>query len=629
VSEGVVDWLTIASKYFLEPNLTYALLLLIPFFLLYLIRPKPRQKVMPSLMFLFKDMGRDRKMQFFRKLIQNLLFIFQLLILLFLLTSAAKPFIDVTKESLFKNTVLVLDASASMKSDYKGGTRLDEAVSLAKKNLGSINTVILVKKTPEVVLVEEDIGKVRDYLSKLKPTDTPTNLYEAISTAGGYAKSDSRVVVISDFIDTETDTDLDTAKKTLEAQGIKVDFIRVFEPVKNIGIVDLIIDNEKTSAVVKNYNAGNVSVKIKVNTLEETMGIPPNSQELFTFSTPPGTSKVEIEANGMKDGFAVDDVAFISTPSDTKKKVIIITNNLNYQKTYLYNAFSVMKNVAVDVAIPPKIPDLSNYDVFVLKDIDPNLILPGTFAGIKKEVEEKGKAAILLAQSNPTLLSIDFHGLLPMWTNETLTSTGTNIIAGSTESITANIEFGVTKKYFRMNLEPEKPVVVLAGTDDDNPIVTFNNLGSGKIFFYGILDEDKQADTGFAKSPVFFVFWKRIIDFATNTPSIKNLNYLTGSTLSFSKEERIQTPEGRITAKSLSLDYEGLYTLNDRTIAISLINDQESDVSKAGTIDEKGISQSSDKFKDKVPYELTDYLIVLAILVLFMEFIYIKMRGDL
>ena len=626
----MVDWISTASKFFLEPNLTYALLLLIPFFLLYLIRPKPRQQVMPSLMFLFKDMGRDRKMQFFRKLIQNLLFIFQLLILLFILTAIAKPFINVAKESLFKNTVLVLDASASMKSDYKGGTRFDEAVSLAKKNLGSINTVILVKKIPEVVLVEEDTGKVRDYLSKLKPTDTPTNLYEAISTAGGYAKSDSRVVVISDFIDTETDTGLDTAKKTLEAQGIKVDFIRVFEPVKNIGITDLIIDNEKTSAVIKNYNSENVSVKIKINTLEETMGIMPNSQELFTFSTPPGTSKVEIEPIGMKDGFAVDDVAFISTPSATKKRVIIITNNLKYQNTYLYNAFSVMNNVAVDVAIPPKIPDLSSYDVFVLKDIDPNLILPGTFTGIKKEVEEKGKAAILFAQSNPaTLLSIDFHGLLLMWTNETLTSTGTNIIAGSTESITANIEFGITKKYFRMNLMPEKPVVVLAATDDNDPIVTCNKLGTGKFFFYGILDEDKQADTSFAKSPVYFVFWKRLMDFATNTPSIKNLNYLTGSTLSFNKEERIQTPEGRITTKSLSLDYEGLYTLNDRTIAISLINDQESDVSKAGAAGENGISQSSDKFKDKVPYELTEYLIVLAILILFMEFIYIKMRGDL
>lgn len=626
----MVDWITIASKFFLEPNLTYALLLLIPFFLLYLIRPKPRQQVMPSLMFLFKDMGRDRKMQFFRKLIQNLLFIFQLLILLFILTALAKPFINVTKESLFKNTVLVLDASASMKSDYKSGTRFDEAISLAKKNLGSINTVILVKKIPEVVLVEEDTGKVRDYLSKLKPTDTPTNLYEAISTAGGYAKSDSRVVVISDFIDTETDTGLDTAKKTLEAQGIKVDFIRVFEPVKNIGITDLIIDNEKTSAVIKNYNSENVSVKIKINTLEETMSIMPNSQELFTFSTPPGTSKVEVEANGMKDGFAADDVAFISTPSATKKRVIIITNNLKYQNTYLYNAFSVMNNVAVDVAIPPKIPDLSSYDVFVLKDIDPNLILPGTFTGIKKEVEEKGKAAILFAQSNPTtLLSIDFHGLLSMWTNETLTSTGTNIIAGSTESITANIEFGITKKYFGMNLMPEKTVVVLAATDDNNPIVTFNNLGTGKVFFYGILDEDKQADTSFAKSPVYFVFWKRLMDFATNTPSIKNLNYLTGSTLNFNKEERIQTPEGRITTKSLSLDYEGLYTLNDRTIAISLINGQESDVSKTGAADENGISQPSDKFKDKVPYELTEYLIVLAILILFMEFIYIKMRGDL
>jgi hypothetical protein len=279
----VVDWITAASNYFLEPIWLYALFLLILFILIYLIRPKPKQKIIPTLMFLFKDLGQDKKMNFFRKLIRDLLFLFQFFILLFLLVSAAKPYVNVTKESLFKNTVLVLDVSASMNSDYKSHTRFDEAVDLARKNLGIVNTVILAKKTPEVVLVEESSGAVRDYLNKLSPTDTPTNLYESISTAGGYAKSDSRVVVISDFIDTETDTGLDTAKKTLEAQGIKVDFIRVFEPVDNVGIIDLMIDNEKTSAVIKNYNQQPVEAKLKINSLEETLSIPANSQELFTF----------------------------------------------------------------------------------------------------------------------------------------------------------------------------------------------------------------------------------------------------------------------------------------------------------------------------------------------------------
>jgi hypothetical protein len=626
---SAVDWIASAGKFFLEPTWLYALLLLIPFILLYLIRPKPKQRVIPTLMFLFKDMGRDRKMTFFRRLIQDLLFILQFFALLFILVSVAKPYVNVSKESLFKNTVLVVDVSASMKAEYKGETRFEDAVELAKDNLGLINTVVLAKKTPEVALIDASSGEVRNYLDKLEPTDTPTNLYEAISTAGGYAKGDARVVVISDFIDTETDTDLETAKKTLEAQGIKVDFIRLFEPVPNIGIVDLIIDNEKTSAVIKNYNDEAVEAELKINSLEETLSIPANSQELFTFSTPPGTSKLELDTPGAKDGFSVDNAAFISAPADIKKKILLITNNPNPKKTFLFNAFDVMKNTVIDVAVPPKIPDLEGYDIYVFKDLNPNLILPGTFTGVKKMVEEKGKAAIIAVQTQPVgFLSLDYYGLMPLRCNETITFT-TNIIPGTSESFTANVEFGITKKYFRTSPIEGKNVIIIAADDANVPLITFSTLGKGKIFFYGILDEDKEADAGFAKSPVYFVFWKRIVDFATNTPSIKTLNYNTGSVLNFNEEQNIQTPKGRISTKSLNLDNAGLYTLNDRVIAINLLDEKESDVSKEGGQNNQGFTQSSEKFKEKIPYELVDYLIILAIILLLLEFIYIKLRGDL
>lgn len=623
----MVDLLTSAVRFFLEPIWLYALLLLIPFILLYLIRPKPKHKKIPSLMFLFKDLGRDRKTNFFRRLIRDLLFLLQLLILLFLLLSVAKPYINVAKESLFKNTVLVLDISASMKTDYNGKTRFDEAVKLAKKNLGTINTLVLAKKTPEVVLVDEDAGKVKDYINKLEPTDTPTNLYDAISTAGGYARSDSRIMVISDFIDTETDTGLDTAKKTLEAQGIKVDFIRVFEVVNNVGIVDLDIDEKKTSAVIKNYNKEVVDVNLKINSLEETISIPPDSKELFTFSTPAGTSKLELEVLGVRDGFKADNTVFISAPGDSERKVLLITNNLNPEKIFLFNAFDVMKNTLIDVAAPPKIPNLDTYDVFIFKDINPNLILPGTFKSVKKEVEDKGKTVIITVQTD--FLNLNYYGLMPLRYNQTITS-NTNILASSSESLTANIEFGITKKYFRTSpLEGISLVIIAAAAEDNTPLITFSSLGKGKVFFYGILDEDRGADTSFAKSPVYFVFWKRLTDFATDTPSIKNLNYMSGSVLNFKEEQRIQTPKGRVTTQSLSLDNTGLYTLNERAIAINLLNEKESDVSNKASLGEQGFFQPSDRFKEKVPFELVQYFIIIALILLLLEFLYIKLRGDL
>jgi hypothetical protein len=72
----------------------------------------------------------------------------------------------------------------------------------------------------------------------------------------------------------------------------------------------------------------------------------------------------------------------------------------------------------------------------------------------------------------------------------------------------------------------------------------------------------------------------------------------------------------------------GLYTLKDRTVAINLISEQESDVSNENKLVTEGVSQTGERFKEKVPFELTSHLIIAAIILLLLELIYIKMRGD-
>lgn len=614
-----------AAKYFLDPKMSYALGLIVVFLLFHLIKPKPRHHVMPTLMFLFRDMGKRRAANFLRKLLTNLLFLLQLLILISIVVASAKPFMSVSKETLFKNTVLVLDTSSSMKAPFEGKTRFDEAIGLAKDNMGSVNTLILVKKIPQAVLVDESAGKVKDYLSKLSPTGSPTNLYAAISTAGSYAKPDSRIVVISDFIDTNTDTDLNTIKKTLESQGIKVDFIKVSSKVPNIGIVDLSVTDSKTTAVIRNYNSEAARVKLNINDLYEEISISPNSKEVFTFSTPPRTNKLEMHIMEGHDEFKEDNVAYISAPSDVKKRVLLITNNPDYKDMYIYNAMDVMKTADIEEAIPPKIPDLGSYDVFIFKDVNPNLILPGTFKGVKKEVEERGKSAIVIAQSN--FLSVNYQGILPFIPQDLKKET-TNILPTGGESITNSIDFGVTKKYFTVKPIEGRAISILVTAEDKTPLVVFNKLGAGNTIYYGVLDEDDEAESFFGKSPSYFVFWKRTLDFITNTPSVKNLNYKTGSYISFPEEQTIETPTGKVKTKDLLLDNQGLYTLKDRIVAINLANEKESDVSSEFEQSEEADAQSGERFKEKVPYEFTDYLLYAAIIILLLELLYIKMRGD-
>jgi hypothetical protein len=617
--------MVLASQYFLDTKLIYAFLLLIIFILFHLIKPKPKYQVMPTLMFMFKDMGKSRSTNFLRNLITNLLFLLQLLAILFLVSAAAKPYTEVAKETLFKNTVVVLDTSASMKAPYEGKTRFDAAKKEAADALGSVNTLILVKKVPQAVLIDESSGKAKNYITKLKATDAPTNIYAALSMAGTYAKPDSRIVVISDFVDTSSEAELANLKKSLESQGIKVDFIKTSAPVPNIGIVDLSISETKTTIVIKNFNPEASKIRIKIGNFEEERSIAAESREVFSFVTPPLANKVEIDILEGQDGFKEDNVAYVSAPSDVKKRILIITNNEAYARTYVYNAFDVMKTAEVSIAIPPKIPDLDNYDVFIFKDVNPNLILPGTFKGVEEQVRNGGKSAIIMVQDN--FLAINYQGLMPM-TPTTQIDSAANVVPTGEDSITSGLEFGVTKKYFEMQPIEGRTTSVLVAADDNTPIVLFNKVGSGNIVYYGMLDEDKAAETFFGKSPHYFVFWKRTLDLITNTPSVKNLNYNTGSTIAFATEQRIETPTGRITTRELPLDNIGLYTLQDRVIAINLADESESNILKDINLNHEEFLASAEKFKEKVPYELTDYFIYAAIIFLFIELLYVKFRGD-
>ncbi|MFB6198625.1 MAG: BatA domain-containing protein, partial [Halobacteriaceae archaeon] len=79
---------------FLQPYGLYGLLSAIPLILLYLIRPKPKEQEIPSLMFFLKEQGVEREKNFFKRFSKDLLFWLQLLILITLSIAAAKPYIE-------------------------------------------------------------------------------------------------------------------------------------------------------------------------------------------------------------------------------------------------------------------------------------------------------------------------------------------------------------------------------------------------------------------------------------------------------------------------------------------------------------------------------------------------------
>ncbi|RMD58572.1 VWA domain-containing protein, partial [Candidatus Woesearchaeota archaeon] len=364
-----------------NPAGLWALLGLVPLIILYLIRPRPTVMAVPSLMFFLKSSGSRRLNSFLRQITHDWLFLIQLIALSALLLTFAHPYSTYEHDVTASNTVIVLDVSASMHTKEGRTTRFDLAIQQAKRVLGSKNSIILAKQTPYLALKDATAEETIRFLNSLRARDTPTHLGEAIILAGETLGSEGRVVVISDFVNTGGQNP-DVAKAVLESKNIVVDFVNVGSDGKeNTGIVKIDAANEETTIYVKNYNKKRKSVQLSIGASRTTLEIPPESTETYSFKTPPGTTKIKLET---KDDLAEDNIAYLAAPKEGRTRVLLITNN---ESVFLKTALLASSDFAVTITEPPVVPK-DYYDVYIINNIDPAQILPGTFEQIFDNVEK-------------------------------------------------------------------------------------------------------------------------------------------------------------------------------------------------------------------------------------------------
>ena len=334
------------------------LLSLIPFILLYLIRPKPKLMTIPSLMFFIRISGANKITSFLRHFVQDLLFFIQLFTLLFLALTLAIPYTYYTHNISAQNTVIVIDASASSQVKEGSKTRFEISIEKALQNLGKRNSIIIAKNTPFLGVKDASSSEAAEFLRNLKPTETPTRLGESIIYAGELLEGrEGRVIVLSDFINTQGQ-DPTTAKAILQSKNIIVDFINVASGKKsNVGIIDLVVEDDSTSAQIKNFDANARSVKIVAGKTEKDIQIGPGSIEPFVFKTPEGLTKLELRIN---DDFPIDNTAYISAPGKSRVSVLLITNN---KSIFIENALKSTGLVDLTIEEPPVVSTNKDFDV--------------------------------------------------------------------------------------------------------------------------------------------------------------------------------------------------------------------------------------------------------------------------
>ncbi len=239
---------------FETPLALAALLSAIPLIILYMLRPKPKVLSIPSLMFVLK-LERERKRVYasLTKIVQDPLFLIQLLMLI-LLSIAAAGFYYTSEESLSgEHTVLVLDTSASMQVE----SRFADAIGIADGYVSKKNSIILASDAPLLALEGGSTSAANDILKQVRPGTGTADLSAAITSGMRLlSKEGGRIVVISDFTNWKGDDPV-VSKSLAESYGIKVNFEKVGKPADNIGIINGWIEPAEGkysyTGVIKNY----------------------------------------------------------------------------------------------------------------------------------------------------------------------------------------------------------------------------------------------------------------------------------------------------------------------------------------------------------------------------------------
>src|SRR3989344_5943047 len=115
------------EDFLMSPFGLAALAGIIPLIIVYLIRIKSHEEIIPSLMFLMKKHGESLTSCFLRRLFFNLLLILHIFFIAFIALTLAQPFALVSESTCLGHTIMVLDVSSSMQA----GSRLQDAIDFA------------------------------------------------------------------------------------------------------------------------------------------------------------------------------------------------------------------------------------------------------------------------------------------------------------------------------------------------------------------------------------------------------------------------------------------------------------------------------------------------------------------
>ncbi|HIH70198.1 MAG TPA: hypothetical protein HA299_06280 [Methermicoccus shengliensis] len=547
---------------------------IIPIVILYLLKPRTVQRLVPSVMLFLRTKESKRLTSLFQRLIKDPLLLLQMLFVVLIALAAAGPFLPTSQAVVQGNVALVIDASASMQADG----RFEEAIQRAHEMLGESNTIVLAEKLPILAVEGASPTKAAQVLSELRAGATSADLASAILLASQkLPRGEGTVVVLSDFSSYEGDSPI-TARTMAMADGHNVVFVKVGRASDNVGIVSGVLERAHAGYAytyeVRNYMDRPVSFTVKITTeggtVSERRELAAHESKTYTVSNVhTGTTRIELD---VADGLKADNVAYISIPPTAKRDVLFVGR----QGSPAHVALSVPpeNNVLLGSREQGQM-EFAGIDVVVLAD--EGLTTPEEMGiGIKTFLEAGGSVVVL--GSDALLKDEVLKPLLPVevvnTTNETV------LMIKRSHELVEGIPFDEVSVKQSLGAIPKKGATVLVSSSDGSPVLAYWSVGRGKVVYLGMSDTGEWDN--FPSKPEYPIFWLKLISWLTGVEDVNSYNLRAGALLTFDEEVLVRTPTQQLRTNTLLLDEVGIYTVGEQKYAVSMLNPRESDVNAVG-----------------------------------------------
>ncbi|WP_435182450.1 DUF7408 domain-containing protein [Halobellus sp. EA9] len=606
------------SDVFLSPLGLAALLAAVPVLILYLVRPDPRRVTLPTLRFLSDSAGTSSSRPLLERLKRNALLLFQLLAIALFALALAAPYVAVPQSQTVEETVIVLDASASMQVESGGTTRFDRAVAAARGAVTSETSVVLADGSATIALRAGTAADAEETLASVSATDAPGDLRTAISRATSLAGDGARVVVLSDFAGgTGGESEWRTAVQAARARGLTVD-LRQFARggADNVGIVDREFSGEEVTVTVQNFGTSEASREVSLAGETRSLSLDAGDVRSVTFPVPADGGEIRLSPG---DAFPTDDVAYVAAPADAAVDVLLVTNDEN---RYLSTALSVIDPVELTVVTPPDgvpAPPEDAYDVVLYSNVDGDALRDAHLAAGRRALSAGGGVGI---QAQPLAsMPADRYGDLLLVSPSGMGSNPT-LATPSDADLTRDLTFPPPERYVRGELRSGR---ALLSTTDGTPIVATASRDEGRILYYGYL----ESASSFKYDYEYPVFWKRSVYELADRRSLAELNRETGERLRFGNETTVETPDGEVTASAVDAADAGFYVADGVRYSASLLSSAESDVAAAPIEEAAGGGPASRTEERTAPDPITEFVALGVLAVALGEVAFLRRRGDL